>query len=286
MDAVGVDVQVCHPTGWGIATIEDPAEEIALTRSYNRWMADATAPANGRLRWQVQGAMATPSAVVEELKWGKEHGAIGLHTRGYPHHKVLTDPMYYPIWEACQDLDLPVLVHVGHDGRKDPKNIDPIGVIYNIQTPVIGTFFHLLSSADFHKKFPRLRWIFVECGAMWLPWVVQQTTRPGADLWRDESADWRKRAAEVMVERNLWVTCEPDDDLEYVVKYMGDDRLTVGSDYGHFDMGTDLGAQKQVMANESISLESRRKITDTNARELFRIDASFTPADDARLVSV
>jgi predicted TIM-barrel fold metal-dependent hydrolase len=284
MDDNNVDVQVCHPTGWGLVTIDDPREEIALTRSYNRWMAEATAPTNGRLRWQVQAPMGTPEAVVEELKWGKENGAIGLHTAGYAHHTVLTDPKFYPVWEAAQDLDLPILVHVGHDKRKDPAHVDPVGVIWNIQTPVVGAFFHLLAS-DFHQRFPRLRWIFVECGAMWAPWIIQQYTRPGADLWRDESADWKKRSQEILAERNIWITAEPDDDLEFVIKHLGDDRLAIGSDYGHFDMGTDLGAHKKVMGYDELSIETRRKLTDTNARELFRIDASFTPADDAKLVS-
>jgi predicted TIM-barrel fold metal-dependent hydrolase len=283
MDQFGVDVQVCHPTGWGTAVIDDPREEIALTRSYNRWMADATAGSNGRLRWQVQAPMGTPEAAGAELKWGKEHGAIGVHLQGLAHHKVLTDPSYFPVWEQAQDLDMVCLVHVGSDRRRDPKPSSAVGVIWNVAAPVVGAMFHHLAS-DMHVRFPRLKWIYVECGSMWVPWIYQQYTRAGADLWRDVNSDWTRHSQEILAERNIWVTAEQDDDLPYVVKHMGDDRLTLGSDYGHFDMGTDPEVHNTVMANQLLPESTRRKITNDNARELFGIEPTFTPSDQANLL--
>ena len=50
MDEVGVDIQVLH-TSFFIRRVADrPEVEVALTRSYNRWLADVTRHSNGRLR--------------------------------------------------------------------------------------------------------------------------------------------------------------------------------------------------------------------------------------------
>jgi predicted TIM-barrel fold metal-dependent hydrolase len=281
MDDWGVDVQICHPTGWGIVTINDPAEELALTNSYNRWMADATSSTNGRLRWQIQPAMGSPEAVAAQLEWGKAHGAVGIHLQGYAHFKVLTDPSFYPVWEKAEELGLVCLVHVGQgDASRNPKPASPTGVIWNVAAPVVGAFFHLLAS-DFHTRFPGLKWLFVEAGGMWAPWMYQQYSRAGADLWRDLDSDWTKGSKTILAERNIWVSAEQDDDLPYLLKHMGDDHFTLGSDYGHMDMGTDPYIHRQVLEREDIPLESRSKIADSNARTLFGIDPAFTPADDA-----
>src|SRR5947199_8580418 len=51
MDELRIDLQVLYPTRMLSEVTERPEIELALTRSYNRWIADRTAKSNGRLRW-------------------------------------------------------------------------------------------------------------------------------------------------------------------------------------------------------------------------------------------
>ena len=51
MDELGVDVQVIFPTMFIIPLTARPEIELALGRSYNRWMADVWKQAKERLRW-------------------------------------------------------------------------------------------------------------------------------------------------------------------------------------------------------------------------------------------
>jgi predicted TIM-barrel fold metal-dependent hydrolase len=196
------------------------------------------------------------------------------------HHKYLTDPSFFPVWEKVEELGLVCLVHVGQDARRNPKPSSPVGVIWNVASPVVGAAFQLLAS-DFHTRFPSLQWLFVEAGAMWGPWIYQQYARTSADLWRDLGSDWRASSRTILAERNMWISAEQDDDLAFVIGHLGDDRLTLGSDYGHFDMGTDPEIHRQVVENSGLSDESRRRITDENARSLFGIDPGFTPSANA-----
>src|SRR5205809_826911 len=51
MDELRIDVQVLYPTMF-LGGFSSRAEvDLALTRSYNRWMAASTAKSGGRLRW-------------------------------------------------------------------------------------------------------------------------------------------------------------------------------------------------------------------------------------------
>ncbi|HTE87261.1 MAG TPA: hypothetical protein VK821_21340, partial [Dehalococcoidia bacterium] len=75
MDEMGVEVQVLYPTYLLAAPSDNPDVELALYRSYNRWLADKTAESNGRLRWVVMPPLRSMDQALEELRFGKEHGA-------------------------------------------------------------------------------------------------------------------------------------------------------------------------------------------------------------------
>ena len=40
---------------------------------------------------------------------------------------------------------------------------------------------------------------------------------------------------------NFYITCQVDEDLAYILKYTGEDRLLVGSDYTHADASQEFG---------------------------------------------
>ena len=51
MDELGIDVQILYPTIYLRPVTDDIPTELALTRGYNRWLADIYKQADGRLRW-------------------------------------------------------------------------------------------------------------------------------------------------------------------------------------------------------------------------------------------
>ena len=81
MDDMGVDIQVMYPTLLLAQVTDRPESEVALCRSYNRWVAEATAKAGGRLRWVVVPPVLSMDHALQELRFGKEHGACGVLKR-------------------------------------------------------------------------------------------------------------------------------------------------------------------------------------------------------------
>ena len=53
LDALGIDVQVLVSTFYIGMELDNPLEEAALARSYNRWVAERTADTGSRLRWTI-----------------------------------------------------------------------------------------------------------------------------------------------------------------------------------------------------------------------------------------
>ena len=92
-----------------------PELRAAGARAYHRWLADQVAKSHGRIIAMADaGPCLDMDESVAELDWIAEHGltAIGLPTTiDDPRLPELYDPYYEPIWAACADHELVLLLH-------------------------------------------------------------------------------------------------------------------------------------------------------------------------------
>ena len=141
MDVLGIDVQVLFSTFWLNVEIRSTEDESALMRSWNRWIADRVADTHGRLLWTIEVPFRVPERAMAEMEFGKNHGATAVHLSGLRHGATVANPLYRPIYEKAQELDLAIAVHVGGDSRifSDDRSI----VFINNLSPVPGALYAL-----------------------------------------------------------------------------------------------------------------------------------------------
>jgi len=217
----------------------------------------------------------TMERAMEELEFGKEHGAASVFLLGQNHGMSLADPTMFPLYAKAQDLDLTISVHVGgdlRDSRRQPGN----ALHANMMTSP-GAFFALLWGRVM-DQFPQLRWSFLEAGASWVPYVLRETFRADRTGAFRSFRDWHESAMEVIRGRQFTISCQIDDDIPYLVDLLGPDVLIHGTDYGHLDLGSDPDGMHVISAELGLDPDLVRKIVDTNGRSAFNIDPSFTPA--------
>ncbi len=279
MDDLGVDVQILFSTWWIGSDVFDPIHEAALARSWNRWMAEATDRSAGRLLWTLQAPVRMPERALEEMEFSKRHGAVGVHMRGLRHGIGLGDPVNFPIYERAQDLDLVVAIHVGGDMRVLQRQ--PHMVMLNNLAPVPGAF-HSVLKTGLHERFPRLRWAFLESGASWLPFVIQEAMRSDGYAGFRNFKDWRESVSDLLSNQEMYVACQIDDDLPYLIDMFGGDNLVLGTDYGHLDVGSDPYALQMLAERSGRHRATFGRIVDSNARRLWAISSDFTPAPRPR----
>jgi predicted TIM-barrel fold metal-dependent hydrolase len=282
LDALGVDVQLLLSTFFIVVELDNPLAEAALARSYNRWVADVTTDHLDRFRWALRPPLRILERAFAELEFGASHGAAGLHLRGIEHGMFLSDPYFHPLYERAQDLDLAIFVHLGAAVRRTANA--PIGrgiptppaFMENVYNVMAG--FHAVISSDLHRRFPRLRWGFLEAGASWAPTVLQQHRR----LVASASSDFLKLITvtpEVLEEKNIFLACQADEDIAHLVGVLGEHVLCAGTDYGHNDIGAELGAHAAILGRTDISQVTARRIVDANGRKLLGL-APATQAKD------
>src|SRR5262245_2780888 len=265
MDELGIETQVLYPTLFLRPVVQDAERERALSKSYNRWMGDLWRQGKGRLRWVAKPPLRllekSPTIVREELEWSKKNGACGIFMRGLECERALGDAYFYPLWQMSTDLDLPVCVHSANGSFLHHDFFADDTTFTKFKLAVIGAC-HTLLEKEIPKKFPKVRWGFVEVSAQWVPYVLNDL----ADRCRRKGQSF---PADALARNNVWVACENTDDLPYVLSYAGEDSLMIGTDYGHHDPSSELNAIHLLRNDKRITPAVVNKILDVNPRTFY-----------------
>ncbi len=263
MDELGIDVQVLHNTFWIERITTRPEAEVALCRSWNRWLADITKQSRGRLYYSCVVPAMSLDAAVEEIKFAKANGAAAVCMRPLEGHRHLSDPYFHPLYQAASDLELAIAVHIanGNPDNADLYRLAPAGRFAQFRVPTVTACFDVIMS-ELPQLFPKLRWGFIEASAQWVPWIY----REAAIRYR---AGGRSFPQNVFEEYNIFVTCQVNDDVPYIVRCAGEDRLVIGTDYGHTDPSSAVTALKEFQQMEGLDGGVKEKILSHNAKALY-----------------
>jgi predicted TIM-barrel fold metal-dependent hydrolase len=265
MDELGVDIQVIFPTMFIIPLTQRPEIELALCRSYNRWMADIWRQAKERLRWVAVMPLFTMEKVFDEARFAKENGAVGIFFRGSECEKLLSDSYFFPLYDAASRLDLPICIHsaTGSKVLFDYYKQETIGFT-KFKLVIVGAFHNLIMD-KIPERFPKLKIAFLEVSAQWLPYVL-------TDLAKRHRLQGRELEAKTLLKRSrFYVGCETSDDLPYIIQAAGEDNLVVGTDYGHADSATELRALDGICNDRRLGPGIAAKIVSDNARALYSL---------------
>ena len=265
MDELHVDVQVLFPTLFLHAITNRPEIDMALCKSYNRWIASATEKSRGRLRWVAVLPLLSIDRAVAELRWAKDHGACGVFKKGIEcGDRAASDPYFFPIYQEASRLDMPICIH-NATGNIQSETAPGSGLDGGM---VAIAAFSALAEHGVPDKFPKLRVGFIETGASWVPYLhadlmakkLRRTFLP-VDVKEDLFRNYR-----------FYVTCHTNDDLPYILKYGTEDSLMIGTDYSHADQSAEIGALdviEQRGGNGQIPASVAQKILSDNPRRFY-----------------
>jgi predicted TIM-barrel fold metal-dependent hydrolase len=76
-------------------------------------------------------------------------------------------------------------------------------------------------------------------------------------------------ARNLIRDNHVYVACQTDDDLPYVLKYAGEDNIVIGSDYGHNDTSSEIEALRTIKTKGEVEPRIIDKILYDNAKALY-----------------
>jgi predicted TIM-barrel fold metal-dependent hydrolase len=188
MNVDGVDYSVLYPTVAGRAgetfgRLADAELELACAQAYNDWLIEEWAAASPRFIPQCIVPLAPIEATVNEIKRAVARGhrgvvmpSVPMMLRELPH---INEPVYDPVWAACQELEVPVCFHSGatRDIQFPPyAGFSPelAAALEAITRPVSS----VLVVANFLysrilDRFPRLKVVFAETSLAWAAYELE-----------------------------------------------------------------------------------------------------------------
>lgn len=261
MDQLGVDVHVIYPSIFLSPLTARPDVERALCRGYNHWLAEVCREGKGRLQWVAVLPLLDLEHAREEARLATEEGACGFFLRPLVGERVLSDPYLFPLYEQAAEADLPICIHASTGSLVWQDIFRADSGFATFKLGVVSSF-HALVYHRIPERFPSLRFGFIEVSAQWVPYALH-------DLAKRYQRRGEELSPQVMRDYRMYVACQTDDDLGYVLKYAGDDQIVVGSDYGHADTATHVQALLRLEEDPSVSPMALRKIEDDNARALY-----------------
>lgn len=264
MDEIGTDIQVLYPTLFLRPVTDHPEVELALCRSYNRWLADIWSKGKGRLRWAVQLPLLSIEQSLDELRWARGNGACAVFMRGIESRHTLHDRYFHPLYEEASRLNMPIGIHsgIGNFAVNEAFNAEPFRAAKLV---VIGGF-HSMVLYGIPERFPQLRIGAIEVSAQWVPYLIHDLNL------RFPKLHGKQPLPDIMRGGQLYVACQTDDDIPYVLNYAGEDSLMIGSDYGHADNASELLALKRLKEKGEIDPKVIDKILCANPARFYGLD--------------
>jgi hypothetical protein len=282
MDGEGIDQAVLYPTiGLYFSVVEDPAAAVALAAAYNEWLAGYCAAEPRRLFGAAMLPLQDPAGAARELRRSvTELGLVAGFVRPNPcHGRALSDRAYDVVWEAAEELDVPVGIHEGSSVEIPTLGADrPFNPL--VLHAVSHSFEAMLACAELIafgtlERHPALRLLFLESSGGWAPFWLERLDEQ-AESFGGFCPDMVLRPSEYFA-RQCAISFEVGErTLPALAPFIGAERIVWGSDYPHHD-ATFPGAVDVIRHTVApCATATQVKVLGVNARGIYRLPTRHT----------
>lgn len=258
MDDMGITAQFLYPNvvGFGssklMAITGDEALRLFHVTAYNDAIAELQRESGGRLYPMGVLPLWDVGLAVEEMKRCKETlGLIGFAMSNQPKDfgmPSLADPVWEPFFDACVDYNVPVNFHVGSGSSEiadgwwgnidgDLKKTPPVLAAYFSVSFFLNNFRDIVNLilSGMLDKYPTLKFVSVESGVGWIPFVLQSLEYTFDEiLSAKDRAQFKLRPREYF-QRQIYASYWFEDRhlVDAFLEDIGVDNLMFETDYPH-----------------------------------------------------
>jgi len=293
MDEAHIHAAIIYPNviGFGGQNTSrvDPELRMVSTQIYNDAMIELQEESSGRLLPMATLPWWDVAEAVKETERAKANGLRGININSDPHmHKghdgeMLPDlscEYWNPLWEACEGLDMPINFHIG----ASEISMDWVGTAgwpslsQNHKSGIAGTMMFIdngrvmgnIIYSGMLDRFPKLKFVSVESGVGWIPFVLECLDHEFKSLVRPSNLELRPSD---YFRRNFYACFWFEQrDIGHMIEQVGVDNCMFETDFPHVVC---LHPDPMAQIEEGLAKmdpESRRKVMSTNAARVYKID--------------
>ncbi len=289
MDEVGIYAQIVYPNAAGFGgqrfgAIDDPVLKNLCATLYNDAMVDLQEQGRGRLFPMALMPWWDIEASVAEAQRAAALGLRGVNMTSDPQQggaPDLADRAWDPLWEVCADLGLPVNFHIGASATSlawfgtspwpsqgdEQKLAIGSAMMYLTNARVIANLIY----SGLLERHPTLRFVSVESGIGWIPFVLEALTHQRGEL-PASALDYMTLSPAEYFRRQIYACFWfEQQDVTHTLDLIGSDNILFETDFPHPTClyPDSLAAAEGGLARLDPAV--RRKVLQDNAAQLYRI---------------
>jgi predicted TIM-barrel fold metal-dependent hydrolase len=228
-----------------LGSVADADLAAAMSRAYNRWLAEFTSHSPDRLIGSAVIPVQSVDHAIAELRYAcEELGYITANVRPQAYDgRTIHSRDWDPFWAVAQDLDCPIGFH-GSSAWPWPQageerfGDEPLGPAKHIvvhpfeqQLALVG-----LLQAGVFERFPRLRVAFLESGGGWIVPLLERLERHYDQQWSNDPSTVLPQRPWEYFRQNCWISFEPvEESLRLLADFIGPNKILWATDYPHAD---------------------------------------------------
>ncbi|HVZ06716.1 amidohydrolase family protein [Rhodopila sp.] len=260
-----------------LAALPNAGEALALATAFNEYFANEFMTVDPRYKLAMVVAAHDPTASAKEIRsFGRQPGIVAVYM---PLLNILMgNRHYYPIYEAAEEVGLPILIHPTGTEGGFPTAVAFAGgtpstyIERHTAFPEVGiSSINSLVFEGVFARFPKMMLLAAEFGFSWLPhflWRMDQN-------WRQfrKEVPWVQTPPSETVLAHIRSTSQPIEEpekseyLDQILQMIHAERtLLFSTDYPHWDNDFPINTLTQ------LSPEWRQQIFYQNAADLFHLD--------------
>ena len=242
LDFHGVDFGVLNPLQPTAQGDQNNPFSVAMAYAVNEWQLANWVAVDDRLRASVVVPYEDPEASAKEIRRrGGDSRFCQVLIMSRTSHP-LGNPKYWPIFEAAQEVGLPIGIHAfGYSGWAMTNGGWPSFYIEEVSEHATSCQSLVASMVleGVFERFPKLKIVLIECGFGWLPSVAWRLDKHFPSL-RHELPHVKRLPSE-QIREHIWVSTQPVEEpprpeqLLDCMDWIGWDKILFASDYPHWD---------------------------------------------------
>jgi predicted TIM-barrel fold metal-dependent hydrolase len=290
MDAMGVWGQICFQNGGvtqagSLLALNDEKLALTVLQMFNDACADRMKQSGGRINCMASLPYWDKDILNAEVRRIADLGVRGIVMPDRPERLssgfLGPDGKISPFWEEtfqlCNDTGLPMNFHLNAALDADSAIWDNLG--FDQRLPIHAMLHHIGCAATMSNfmvsglldRYPKLKIGLIESGSGWVPFILEAMEHQLDEFRTAENRGLKMRPKEYF-KRHFWVTFWFET---YAPKHMldaiGVDRLLFETDFPHPTSLYPGVQEKLVEVLGAHDHETRKRVLERNAAELYRL---------------
>ncbi len=246
----GIDFGVLNPggvLGWGVHP--EPDYAAAACRGINDTLIEDWLSVDDRFRGSVCVAPTDPAQAAKEIRRVGDHPQMVQVLMTSAGRIPYGNRLFWPIYEAAEEMGLPLGIHPGKEGTGISNPPSPAGYTGSyfewhsvLAANYIGQLVSLVTEGVF-QKFPKFTFILIEGGVSWLPAMMWRLDKNWKAL--RSTAPWLDRPPSRIIPDHLRLTTQPLEEPEnkqhfhqILAMFPAEKMLMFSTDFPHWDGDT------------------------------------------------